>query len=87
MLLTMGRVRNVVVVGGGGGGGGGRAGDVFTGVLGPVGDMMLSIGELFNGLWMCGSENGVCGVWNGEDKEREVELDWIEPPPPDVDWV
>ena len=53
----------------------------FAGVLDPVGEMMLSTGE----LCICGKENGVSGVWNGEVRDKEVELDWIDPP--DVDWV
>jgi len=91
MLLTIGRVRNTV------GGVVGVAAAVvvvfvvvemgeraFAGVLDPVGEMILSTGVLPSGLWRCGKENGVCGVWNGEVRDKEVELDWIEP---DVDWV
>lgn len=91
MLLTIERVRNTV------GGVVGVAAAVVgvvvvvvvergfnAGVLDPVGEMMLSTGELLSGLWICGKENGVCGVWNGEVRDNEVELDWIGLV---VDWV
>lgn len=85
MAFTTGKVKNAV-------GGVGVVMEVgafsWLGVLGPVGEMILSMGLLplglnTDGVWTCGKENGVWGVWNGDESER-VEL-WVEPG--DVAWV